>query len=82
MAPKQPLTVGDRVRYSSAFCRLIGAATGWTPAARGEIVRLWGAAGDMAAIRWDYHPQGPGTIGHANVCNLQRLTPTGWRPRA
>ena len=82
MAPKQPLTVGDRVRYSSAFCRLIGAATGWTPTARGEVVRLWGAAGEMAAIRWDYHPQGPGTIGHANLCNLQRLTPTGWRPRA
>jgi len=36
----------------------------------------------MAAIRWDHHPEGPGTIGHANTCNLQRQTPTGWRPRA
>ena len=73
---------GDRVRYSSAFCRQMGAATGWLPQARGTVVALWGGGQDLARIRWDHHPDGPGTECGAGVDVLQRLTPSGWRPRS
>ena len=76
MAPKQPLAIGDRVRYSSAFCRTIGAATGWTPAARGELVRLWGAG--FAEVLWDTpsHPDGS-RLGGAHSSALERERPHG-----
>lgn len=62
--------IGDRVRYSSEFCRLIGAHTGWTPQARGVITKM---TGDLATILWDF--AGPDGIksGGANVHNLQRI---------
>lgn len=64
---------GDRVRYSSRYCRQIGAVTGWTPQARGTVVRLWGHCDRLAVIRWDHHPDGPGTEGGAGVDVLERL---------
>jgi hypothetical protein len=33
--PSPRIAPGDRVRYSSEFCRQLGAATGWMPQARG-----------------------------------------------
>jgi len=73
---------GDRVRYSSAFCRQMGAVTGWLPQARGTVIALWGGGQDLARIRWDHHPDGPGTLGGAHVSALQRQTPDGrWLPR-
>lgn len=54
------LAPGDRVRYASAFCRQVGAVTGWTPQARGVITRLWGQGSEFAAILWD-HPGPDGT---------------------
>lgn len=66
------LAPGDRVRYSSEFCRTIGAVTGWTPQARGVIVRLWGRDCDFAVVRWD-HPNPSGqTEGGAHISALER----------
>lgn len=70
---------GDRVRYSSEFCRSIGAATGWMPAARGTVLGLWGGGDQFARIRWDTHPDGPGTEGGAHTSALERQTAKGWR---
>lgn len=73
---------GDRVRYSSKYCRQLGAVSGWLPQARGTVTRLWGAGDRLAAITWDYNPDGPGSQGGAGVDVLQRLTPSGWLPRS
>jgi hypothetical protein len=73
---KHPLNVGARVRYSSAFCRTIGAATGWTPQARGVITRLWGAG--FAEVLWDFpcHPDG-NRLGGAHTSALEPERPHG-----
>ena len=81
MAREHRIQPGDRVRYSSAFCRQMGATTGWLPQARGVVVALWGGGQVLACIRWDQHPDGPGTLGGAHVSALQRQAPDGWRPR-
>jgi len=67
-----PLKVGDRVRYSSQFCRNIGAYSGFTPQARGMIVNLWGRDSEYAEILWDF--SGPDGIrqGGARLSNLER----------
>ena len=64
---------GDRVRYSSKYCRQVGAVTGWLPQARGTVIRLWGHGDRLAVICWHYHPDGPGTEGGAGVDVLERL---------
>jgi len=77
-----PIAPGERVRYSSAFCRQMGAATGWLPQARGTVTRLWGQGSEFAAIVWD-HPTPDGSReGGAHLTALQVLTPKGWRPSA
>ncbi len=63
-------SIGDRVRYSSKFCRLVGAHTGWTPQARGEITAM---TGDLATIQWDFAGPDGLFMGGANVFNLQRI---------
>lgn len=63
---------GDRVRYSSEFCRTIGAVTGWTPQARGVIVRLWGQDCDFAVVRWDQPNPSGQTEGGAHISALER----------
>lgn len=73
--PKQPLAVGDRVRYSSEFCRRIGAVSGFTPQARGTITRLWGRPAENADILWDFAGPDGTRQGGAHVSNLQRLRP-------
>jgi len=67
-----PLKIGDRVRYSSQFCRNIGAYSGFTPQARGMIVNLWGRDSEYAEILWDF--SGPDGIrqGGARLSNLER----------
>jgi hypothetical protein len=40
-------------RYSSEFCRRIGAVS-FTPQARGTITLVWGTASDFAEILWDF----------------------------
>ena len=66
------LKEGDRVRYSSTFCRTIGAVTGFTPQARGVITRLWGK-GEFAEIVWDFpDPEGK-LCGGAHISALERL---------
>jgi len=67
-----PLAVGDRVRYSSRFCRTIGAVSGFTPQARGTIVNLWGAASDFAEILWDFTSPDGTRIGGAHLSALER----------
>ena len=69
---KSPLKIGDRIRYSSKFCRTIGAISGFTPQARGIITRLWGQESDFAEILWDF--SGPDGIrqGGARLSNLER----------
>ena len=62
--------IGDRVRYSSEFCRQIGAVSGFTPQARGEITKL---TGELASIRWDFAGPDGNRFGGANVCNLQKI---------
>lgn len=64
---------GDRVRYASKYCRQVGAVTGWLPQARGTVTRLWGHGDRLAVIRWDDHPDGPGTEGGAGVDVLEKL---------
>ena len=68
----EPLKVGDRVRYSSDFCRAIGAVSGFTPQARGMITNLWGRESEFAEILWDF--TGPDGIrqGGARISNLER----------
>ena len=67
---KRKFAIGDRVRYSSKFCRTVGAVSGFTPQARGAIT---GFTGDLAHISWDFPgPDGLFT-GYANVFNLQKL---------
>lgn len=68
--PKTKFSVGNRVRYSSTFCRTIGAISGWTPQARGEITKL---TGDLATIQWDFAGPDGNLIGGANVFNLQKI---------
>ena len=69
---KKVLTVGDRVRYSSEFCRSIGATSGFTPQARGVITRVWGAASDFATIRWDFAGPDGSRDGGAHLSALER----------
>ena len=76
--------IGDRVRYSSTFCRLTGAATGITPQRRGTITGFWGSASyPLAHILWDDAPAKDGVEhnGGAAVFNLQRLAGGRWLPR-
>lgn len=69
---KRILKEGDRVRYSSTYCRTIGAVTGFTPQARGVITRLWGK-GEFAEIVWDFpDPEGK-LCGGAHISALERL---------
>lgn len=65
------LQIGDRVRYSSAFCRTIGASSGFTPQARGKITRIWGSNADFAEIQWDFNGSNQGG---AHLSALQRCT--------
>lgn len=65
--------VGDRVRYSSHFCRTIGAVSGFTPQARGTIVNLWGTASDFAEILWDFTGPDGTRRGGAHLSALERL---------
>lgn len=67
------LKVGDRVRYSSEFCRTIGAVTGFTTQAHGTIVRIWGGDGDFAEIRWDFKGPNGSDRGCAHLSALQKL---------
>ena len=76
--------IGDRVRYSSEFCRIIGARTGITPQRRGVITGFWGRKDyPLAHIKWDGEPLEPGRShnGGSAVSNLQRQTPKGWVPK-
>lgn len=66
------LKVGDRVRYSSAFCRAIGAISGFTPQARGMIVNLWGQQSDFAEILWDFTGPDGTRRGGAHLSALER----------
>lgn len=68
------LQLGDRVRYSSAFCRTIGASSGFTPQARGKITRIWGSNADFAAIQWDFNGPDGSNQGGAHLSALQRCT--------
>lgn len=71
MTSRQPLAPGDRVRYSSDFCRTIGAVSGFTPQARGVITSLWGG-GKFARIRWDFAGPDGTRDGGAHISALQR----------
>ena len=66
------LREGDRVRYSSTFCRTIGAVTGFTPQARGVITRLWGK-GEFAEIVWDFPDDQGMRCGGAHISALEKL---------
>jgi hypothetical protein len=67
-----PLKVGDRVRYSSDFCRTIGAVSGFTPQARGMITNLWGQKSDFAEILWDFSGPDGMRRGGAHLSALER----------
>lgn len=66
------LQIGDRVRYSSSFCRTIGAVTGFTPQVRGEITSFWGSNSDFATITWDFVDPNGSKQGGAHISALQR----------
>jgi hypothetical protein len=66
------LAPGDRVRYSSEFCRTVGAATGWAPQARGVITRLWGQGSEFAAILWEFPGPDGRREGGAHLSALER----------
>lgn len=70
---KRILKIGDRVRYSSKFCRTIGAISGFTPQARGVITGFWGYKNEQAHIVWDFpDPQGM-VCGGAHISALEKL---------
>lgn len=71
MTARRALAVGDRVRYSSEFCRTIGAVSGFTPQARGEITALWGRGG-FARILWDFAGPDGSRNGGAHLSALER----------
>ena len=58
---------GDKVAYSAAFCRNIGACTGEVPAMRGVVVayRIVGAR-QLAVVKWNGDSEvklvGPGCL--------------------
>ena len=69
---KRILKEGDRVRYSSTFCRTIGAVTGFTPQARGVITRIRGRE-EFAEIVWDFPDPDGKVCGGAHISALERL---------
>ena len=69
---KTKFSVGDRVRYSSTFCRTIGATTGFTPQARG-VITSFSKTGELASITWDFVSPNGTRHGAANVFNLQKI---------
>lgn len=75
MAPRRPLGPGDRVRYSSEFCRQLGAATGWLPSTRGTITALWGQGSQFARILWDYPGPNGSRDGGAHLSALETAGP-------
>jgi hypothetical protein len=72
MSTRNALKVGDRVRYSSAFCRCVGAYSGFFPTARGVVTRLWGSVGDCADIAWDFQRSDDAWPVWVNTHNLER----------
>ena len=52
---KRILKIGDRVRYTGNFLRVIQAYSGWYPQARGVIVRFEGKdpSNRLAVMDWD-----------------------------
>ena len=52
---KRILQIGDRVRYTGNFLRVIQAYSGWYPQARGVIVRFEGKdpSNRLAVMDWD-----------------------------
>jgi hypothetical protein len=69
----QPIQVGDRVAYSAAFLRSIGAIAGDMPFARGTVTGLETIGADtvLAVIDWrdEEMPE------RVNVKNLSRVVP-------
>lgn len=69
-------SIGDRVRYSSKFLKVIQAHSGWYPQVRGQIT---GFSGDLARIVWDFasdpdrDPFGINDPAYVNTFNLQRI---------
>ena len=70
---KSKFNIGDRVRYSSQFCRQIGAVSGFTPQARGVITGFWGYKNEMVHIHWDFSGPDGTRQGAANIFNLQKI---------
>ena len=70
---KRILKVGDRVRYSSTFCRHIEAITGFTPQTQGVVTRLWGGTQQFADIVWDFPDDEGNVCGGGHIDNLERL---------
>jgi hypothetical protein len=70
---KRILKVGDRVRYSSSFCRHIGAITGFIPQAQGVVTRLWGDKQRFAEIVWDFPDDEGNLCGGGHIDNLESL---------
>lgn len=70
---KRPVRVGDFVRYSSDWCRSVGALTGDIPFARGEVIEITRVTEtlDLARVKWD-QPDIPERV---NVKNLERCRP-------
>lgn len=60
--------IGDRIRYTRSFLQIIGAYTGWYPAARGSIIRF---ERDLAFIQWDCLT-GVNDPAAVNTFNLER----------
>ena len=69
--PSGDLAVGDRVAYSRAFLRSIGAFTGDMPHAKGEITKLVpvGREVTLAEVSWD-RAELPPRVNIKNLCRV------------
>lgn len=69
---KRILKIGDRVRYTGNFLRVIQAYSGWYPQARGVIVRFEGKdpSNRLAVMDWDV-VTGVNDPAMVNVFNLE-----------
>lgn len=69
------MNVGDRVKYSRAFLRSIGAISGAMPFAKGTITALdsFGGSFDLVSITWDGGEDLPGRVNVKNLVLVSRI---------
>ena len=73
-AKTQPIKIGDKVAYSKAFLKSIGAHTGDLPFARGTVTGIVELSKDLhlAEIDWG-NPEVPDRVNVRNLCCVKDI---------